>query len=392
VTRLAVAALVIGEMALVPLDSYAAVRDGFIGAPCDSDVECAPGLNCLEPTTPLNWEEASSYDVTLPGGACSPCPDADEFEPRWCLEPCSLNSPEDKQLDPAKCHGRDDMACVAISVVALPGEGTCEPRCSRDDQCAAGRSCDRALGVCSLVERVGDGPGTECEPAEMYQSNCRGRCEPASDELFVCREFCVISAPEPCAASDPNREAACLLPYWGRGAGDLGECLELCNCSSDCPDATFCEPWNFGGSFDWAGACRVGPRSPDAPDCLDPVGTEGSDPCPYGAIRACRTADGCFGSAECLSDGSYAECVCAAAGGSPNASSEGGAAGAVQNAGGEAGARQGAAPIPRLHAGCGCRTGPSRGLAGAWLALLSALVMLGFLRVKSRPYSSRTAR
>jgi hypothetical protein len=199
----------------------------------------------------------------------------------------------------------------------------------------------------------------------------------------LCLEPCVLGASVGCGASNASSPvgSACLIAIGGSGVGDLGGCVELCNCSSDCPGDAACEPWDFGGRFDAAGACAVTRRISGAPDCLDGgAGTGSALGCAYGPIRSCKI-NGCLGTADCLPSGEYSACQCIS---SADGGSSGDAnAGAGQAAGGEtteAGAG-GEADSPSVggttpESGCGCSVAGTRADSAAFtfLALLVAMV------------------
>jgi hypothetical protein len=88
--------------------------------------------------------------------------------------------------------------------------------------------------------------------------------------------------------------------------GDLGYCVELCNCSQDCPSGMTCEPHGLEPQWRAAGECVASSIAVRETDC-SPM--DAGLLCPAGAVRACRTND-CLGTAQCLDDGGYGPCQC----------------------------------------------------------------------------------
>ena len=410
-------ALVVAYL-LASASARAEVRDGQVGAACASAAECDAGLTCWAPGAP----ESSAGGPA--GGVCSStcgypylcatesrC--ADELGVGYCLEPCTLNASFGDELDPEKCHGRPDMACVFSYYGPL-----CMPRCSADEQCPTGFACDPRTGRCSAEAPAGDRFGSPCDPTAATPT-CRGTCRlyggedvPSAGEggqgaeppPGVCDEACVIGATDGCGLPEGSGEGACLLPASGFSNGDQGLCVRLCDCSSDCPDIMVCEPWDFEGRYDFAGACVLGTRAPGARDCPIPAsGGAGAEPeCVLGERRACMTADGCLGIATCLPDETYAECECPDRGngeggaavepglgrprGAAGADAFGGTAGSPElgGAGGDPGVPHGRPPdYPEHGWACDCRMTrtPHRSDSLVWIGCV-VLVGLGRARVR----------
>jgi len=352
------------------------VRDGRIGASCDSESPCEDGLACMPP----DWGVPRGLCVA----ACRQLDDCLRFSATavclagTCIEGCEPNSSLAQALQPTQCHGRPDMGC-GLTCGELPTcVAACFPVCTTDDQCGDG-FCNRGTGQCQYTPTGSDPPGAACDPSDPVPS-CRGSCSVSLDRLVldqtlqgVCKESCVIGAEQACGPSPrPGVELACLGTPEAHGFGDLGGCFALCNCSSDCLDNERCERVELGDRFDAAGVCRDGERSARMADCLSTSadGGAGAD-CPDGAVRACST-DTCLGTAECLPGGGYAACECLE----------------PSNTGGRAPAGTGAAPTSR-ETSVGCRvTRTQQGSALA--AMLSCLVLGGLARRSHRTRNQRS--
>src|SRR5450432_2648286 len=325
---------------MAPCGAAAQVADGLLGAPCALDADCAAGeLGCYLASAELGAPGPAGGLCTAPCLADADCQGINAAAVCFggvCLEGCTVDSWFGAALDPDKCHGREDMACSSrdpSSPFQVPLSGpACTPRGASDAACGVGLFCNPQSGLCEPAPPTGDPPGAQCDP--FGASTCAGVC------AGVCGEPCVLVAAIGCSASSaasPRRAAACLSQFGGSGVGDLGLCDMLCNCSSDCPPDTFCEPTDFGGRFDAAGSCTPGPRPSGDPDCLAGSAGAGSElGCAYGPVRSCRTAT-CLGTAECLPSGEYGDCQCipSALGGSAEAGEAGEATGGAS--GGDSG-------------------------------------------------------
>jgi MYXO-CTERM domain-containing protein len=372
----------------------AQVQDGRLGAPCAADADCSAGLICLLPQSTelgpggpaggLCTLQCAVDDDCRTVNETAVCESWDDTYAGYCFESCTINSWFGPELDPTKCHGRQDMVCDSFECSPLClGAAICFPHCARDDQCGVGLFCNPADGLCESSPSEGDPPGSPCD---VSADACSGWCYGG-----VCLEPCVIGAPLTCSSSTggSSQGAACVIPWDGSGVGDYGLCAELCDCSSECPDTTFCEPWDFGGRFDAAGVCTPGPRPSAAPDCLNGSAGSGSAlGCTYGAVHACKTA-ACLGTADCLPSGEYSECKCIASGDAGSADAGAASGGSGSDAGGAGPAGTGGESAPRSaagqapDAGCGCSV-PRTHRGSAALALLGVLIAIARLRKLSR--------
>ena len=150
---------------------------------CQSDADCSMGLTCIKATATdqvLGGGPAGGYcsktcmaSSDCPGQASS-CLKNDAASPGICVLGCdqgpALMSLQDP-LDPAKCYGRDDLRCQALSATS----SVCLPTCGKDDQCPAGRVCDPRFAVCVDKANTGKAPGDKCDP-KAAMPECAGVC------------------------------------------------------------------------------------------------------------------------------------------------------------------------------------------------------------------------
>jgi len=224
--------------------------------PCDSDNDCQSDLICLT-------AESNSLSVGGPSnGFCTaPCDDSSlcgtsaaciTFEtggPGYCMPMCI---PNDGTHDCAErpdavcdilpvtedgCSSNDDCpvgtACLDESACVLP---VCLPKCRADSDCPEGRFCDPGFGECVDEQPEGKALNELCDDS-AEADECLGFCSGGDDVEARCLETCVLGVYPACGSeSTESGTADCLLPYVGGDIGDLGFCIGLCDCSSDCPD------------------------------------------------------------------------------------------------------------------------------------------------------------
>ena len=229
-----------------------------LALPCTEDADCGAGLICVT-------AESSSLSVGGPaGGLCTQtctdsCPDANSIcltfsdDHAYCVPSCGLG---DGVLD---CQARPDMVCDVLPAstgttcaadtdcadgVCFNSEcvipiSLCLPRCGADSDCPSGRFCDPSLGECVDDEPEGLGIGEPCDP-DAATDECRGYCSTSSSR---CIETCTRGAYPTCGSEDPSfATAECLAPYYegGDDLGDVGVCIGLCDCTSDCASGLAC--------------------------------------------------------------------------------------------------------------------------------------------------------
>lgn len=227
-----------------------------LAEPCEGDDDCENDLICVsaESNSLIAGGPAKGL-CTAPCNADSPCgadaacitfgdPDADGY----CMPMCI---PGDGTHD---CAGRFDMVCDILPVgvqctsntqcgggsACLVDAGECVlpvclPKCNADSDCPEGRFCELSVGECVDAEPEGSGIDQLCD-AEAEEDECLGFCA-GSGEDARCMQTCVLGAYPTCGSDrEDNATAECLLPYVGDDDGDLGFCLALCDCSSDCAD------------------------------------------------------------------------------------------------------------------------------------------------------------
>ena len=229
-----------------------------LAEPCGSDDDCESDLICL----------AADSNALLQGGpsngmCTSPCDEDNPCaldaaciifgEDGYCMPMCGI---ADGVQD---CAERSDAVCdvlpvgVSCTSDADCGGGTvcvgtdcmlpvCLPKCGVDSDCPDGRFCDPSYGECVDEEPVGGGLSELCDP-EGDAEECQGFCA-GDDETARCLETCAFGIFPGCGSeSETSGTAACLDPYLATvidaeysDPGDLGLCVGLCDCNSDCPD------------------------------------------------------------------------------------------------------------------------------------------------------------
>jgi hypothetical protein len=112
--------------------------------------------------------------------------------------------------------------------------------CRGDEDCG-GRKCLLGAGVC-VDELVGEDPlGVACDPAAeentCVSSNCAGGITEGTAAVGYCSGLCTFgvggcgsTSVMPEKAGDPS----CFPAFSGGGRGDMGLCIQTCNCDDDC--------------------------------------------------------------------------------------------------------------------------------------------------------------
>ena len=262
-----------------------------LAEPCDSDDDCESDLICLTAdSNSLSQGGPSNGFCTAPCdgdnlcGANAACITFEEDGPGYCMPMCI---PNDETHDCAQrpdvvcdilpanvsCTTNDECpsgtACLDATECVLP---VCLPKCRTDSDCPEGRFCDPGYGECVDAEPEGKALNELCDDTAA-EDECLGFCSGGDDIEARCLETCVFDVYPACGSeSTENGTAACLVPYVGADIGDLGFCVGLCDCNSECPDeGMVClsfesigfEPPEVQGR---AGFCALPPPPPDPED------------------------------------------------------------------------------------------------------------------------------
>jgi len=222
----------------------------LVGDSCADDDDCGEGLHCYTAAEQgLSWGgPAGGYctvecDPRLRDADCQQFGDAYCFEfgqynpVSVCLLGCEPNSP----LTSEKCNDRlVGVVCAPVDGINPPG--ACYPLCQGDAECGRGLYCDPYSGLCTDGEPEGDPLGSECSVDEVTgDDDCAGFCLPVrADETST--ETLVSFCSQPCTVGwgchwdepDGPAEGACWPASADAQFGDLGYCIQLCNCNDDC--------------------------------------------------------------------------------------------------------------------------------------------------------------
>jgi len=335
----------------------------FVGKTCTKDSQCDPGLTCLAPTsTALGGGGPASGLCTLdcakggqaacdsvdPGSICRPLDETGKIA--YCFERCIPGAGSDAQ----KCHLRPDMACAPIS----NSEAYCAPTCRGDADCE-GRKCDPLSGLC-VAEVAGTLPvGSACQmppeggtlpAAELCKGVCQSTAAAPTKANSACTNPCALGVVGSCD-QDPNSTrlptAGCVPLNLNETNGDVGVCVQLCNCDSDCLNKDF-----------WCAQL--------APAAIAQLGQQGT----------CVTAN----SVDATQHRASCKATPPDAGTKPTGGGGKGGASSTTDAGESTGGSTAAAPA-KNDSGCGCRLGgggaepasDSRTSAGALLMVVALL-------------------
>ncbi len=225
------------------------VESVTLGGRCDFDWECVSGLGCMRADSGVLDAASPAFGLCTKSCASDPNACAPFGGLCWqvasgvayCVEACEFGPTGAESFDPDKCHGRPELACSPFG-----NEAACLPRCNRDADCKLGWFCDPRDGLCRQEQPSGLPLGSACDESA---DTCLGVCESGA-----CEEACTFGAPLSCGNTSSSEPAGayCLhgddaIPLGaGPGAGDLGQCVPLCDCDDDCPSPLVC--LSFGGS------------------------------------------------------------------------------------------------------------------------------------------------
>ena len=221
----------------------------LLGSACDFDYECGSGLGCMRADSGIidgasppkglctvGCSTDASCQTHAPGAKCVMLTSTAAY----CLEGCAFGPEENRSLDPNKCHGRSELACGPI--------GACLPRCNSDSDCQAGWFCHPRDGLCRQEPASGLAVGDVGSLADGGDP-CRGTCTTTSagdaGSISLCAEGCTLGAQFSCGFLDTSNPAPAFCLFGapgvtGAGPGDLGECVKLCDCDTECPSPQGC--------------------------------------------------------------------------------------------------------------------------------------------------------
>jgi len=201
----------------------------WIATGCQADSDCGGGAGiCIgvgAQGAPFGGGAAGGY-CTAKCKSNADCGAANRCVSGRCERHCALAKPDIAftMLDPAKCHGRRDLACSASSL--------CVPMCGSDSQCE-GRHCDPKRGVCTDTVPAGLPDGRSC----TADANCLGRCVHYVGGAAICGSVCSLGG-EP-DSEDCGGRGQCMIADTYDSPGSLGYCVPPCNAHSDCNMPTF---------------------------------------------------------------------------------------------------------------------------------------------------------
>jgi hypothetical protein len=245
--------------------STSAQPGAFLGLSCASDAQCGAGGKCIQVTDndPFfgGGGPAGGY-CTLPCmtdsecGIGNVCFYSDSLGKGECIRGCVHGEPPlmylNDDLDPDKCHGREDVRCAVLQ----DGSEVCLPTCGSDSQCD-GRSCDPLLAVCVDKPKSGKALGETCDPMAA-DPGCAGVCitignGDASKNKYMCTSPCVmggvVEGSDDCGGIE---KGICIYSPQGTGVGDSAFCAESCKTQEACQTPNF---WCYNINVQATGVC-----------------------------------------------------------------------------------------------------------------------------------------
>lgn len=258
-----------------------------LGARCQSDRDCLAPLTCLEvnedigngegPPRGLCTIKCSATSTTCAdfGGICVDLTYTDSADSRYCVETCTFGPGDEAEFSPDKCHGREEFSCYPLATGPA-----CIPNCNGDGDCGT-RICNPGTGMCGATTPPGDAIGAKCDP-DATTDTCHGYCQrftlPDAGVVGSCMEDCTWGRVATCGWTGAGAAStACflvptsVLDAGGPGYGDVGHCVQLCDCNKDCANPGFvCEPLGlveYETYWGRKGLCTLKGSGGDLPTC-----------------------------------------------------------------------------------------------------------------------------
>ncbi len=315
------------DLPIAPLPGELGRRDGqpLLGGKCGKDADCGgDGMRCLTgnedyldgegappggvcTTACQNDENCRAFDATAVcatlGEAPLVKPHAEKTVQRLCMLGCSPGAPSGN----AKCHGRTDLACrpfapdgttscikdeeCAAGTLCYRGvcrESACGPRCNSDDDCSGVRRCNPFTGLCDELPPTPVPLGLPCLGELDTTAVCGGgNCldvfamlpSETGPHLTRVKEMCTQSCTLGTVCG--NGAGACVSPKLANYAiGDIGYCLQKCECDADCLNpADRCRAWagdQVAAHYGSRGRCDYAPPGTPSLTCDDGQGGSGA--------------------------------------------------------------------------------------------------------------------
>jgi hypothetical protein len=214
-------------------------QQGFLGRECSADDGCGGDLTCWRAAPIDGVGPAKGYCTTT----CDKCVAAGGVDcgitrADTCLQGCTPGPADLVDWKSDKCHARHDVACDPT--------GACVPLCNSHDACASGLFCNLQTGLCqaNAPDDSGNPIGAECNN-HGFPDVCTVLCH-EFDTSPLCTALCTLGVHEACGwdGMEPA-DVACRLALDASagGFGDMGLCVQLCDCDTDChSQANSCQP------------------------------------------------------------------------------------------------------------------------------------------------------
>ncbi len=229
-------------------DTLVTPRDGNLGARCESDADCHAPWTCFSENATGLAQGVCSTTCTKDDECGALHPDAlcgfsffrpGEPKKTICFEPCRAGPAStalQEPLDPKKCHGRPEQACLSTS----SGFG-CRHVCNLDADCTGGRHCAPDRQLCVKTATDWSSIGTESLDCTGYLLGV--------GSATICTSVCTRGTGPACGWAGPSTRVERVCTHrtgtlaGAFGAGDLGDCLAACDCDDDCPGPDLaCKP------------------------------------------------------------------------------------------------------------------------------------------------------